>query len=488
MGKNLDLLLINIGKSKKRANLDLSKNFSAIEPPFWAALTASYIRNKNFGVDIIDANAENLTHIETAKKISEANPKLTNIVVYGLQPASSTPLMTSVGELCKEIKKNEPERKIILTGLHPSALPERTLKEECCDFVGQGEGFVTLDYLLKGEDHNKIPGLWWKEGDIIKGNERAKNITNLSEELNGVAWDLLPMDKYFSHNWHSLGDLNLRKNYASINTSLGCSYKCDFCAIWTTFGERKIRNWSQESVLTNIDELVKKYNVKNLKIIDELFIFNPKHFMPIVESLIERDYKLNIWAYARIDTMKKEYLPKLKKAGFNWLAYGTETGNDKLRSSVGKGQFTKEDIKRVVKETKEEGINIVGHALFGLPGETYESMQENLNFAMELNCEWETLFPIVYYPGSNLYSEKLKENTQMPKKWADFTPHSYNFKPFPTENLTSSQILEFRDFAFDIYYKNPRYLNMIENKFGKKARDHLREMVKTKFKRKILGD
>ena len=87
MSKKLDLLLIN-PIAKKRIYQDLSKDYSAIEPPFWAALTAGFIRNKGYNVDILDANAENLNAKETAKRINELNPRLTNIVVLGQQPSA----------------------------------------------------------------------------------------------------------------------------------------------------------------------------------------------------------------------------------------------------------------------------------------------------------------------------------------------------------------------------------------------------------------
>ncbi len=168
MGSELDILLVNIGGTKKRVYQELSKDYSAIEPPFWAALTAGFIRKNGFNVDILDANAENLTPEETAEEIKRRNPKLVNIVVYGQHPSASTQLMTGVGELCEKIKSIEPQRKIILTGLHPSALPERTIKEEACDFVCEGEGFYTLLGLVKQQSLNSIPGLWWKEDGKIK--------------------------------------------------------------------------------------------------------------------------------------------------------------------------------------------------------------------------------------------------------------------------------------------------------------------------------
>ena len=94
------------------------------------------------------------------------------------------------------------------------------------------------------------------------------------------------------------------------------------------------RTWKPEWVLKQIDILVKKYNVKNIKFIDELFVLRPEHFIPIAEGLIKRDYKLNIWAYARVDTTKEDYLRLLKKAGINWLALGFEAGSEEVMKEV----------------------------------------------------------------------------------------------------------------------------------------------------------
>ena len=72
----LDLLLVNVGSSKKVIYQDLSRDYSAIEPPFWAALTAAFIRNKGYEVNILDANAENLTHAENTKEIEKSEDAL----------------------------------------------------------------------------------------------------------------------------------------------------------------------------------------------------------------------------------------------------------------------------------------------------------------------------------------------------------------------------------------------------------------------------
>src|SRR3989338_5653331 len=222
--KGLDLLLVNPGGVSKNVYQGLAEDFSAIEPPFWAALTAGFIRNKGYQAGILDANALGLNIEETAGEILNSSPYLINIVVSGQQPASSTQLMPGVGLLCEAIKNKDKEARIILTGLHPSALPEKTMRQEGCDFVGEGEGFYALLGLLQEKEASRIPGLWYREGGSILSNKRAGDVLAPVADLPDVAWDLLPMDRYRAHNWHCLADLDSREGYASMLTSLGCPF------------------------------------------------------------------------------------------------------------------------------------------------------------------------------------------------------------------------------------------------------------------------
>ena len=77
------------------------------------------------------------------------------------------------------------------------------------------------------------------------------------------------------------------------------------------------------------------YGVRNIKFADEMFVLNQRHVLGICDLIIERGYDLNIWAYARVDTVKDGMLDKLKRAGFNWLALGIEAANDGVLTDVG---------------------------------------------------------------------------------------------------------------------------------------------------------
>lgn len=490
MNKDIDIVLINPG-DRKQVYQDLGRDYSAIEPPFWVVVIAAYLRNNGFGVAVVDSNAENISPEETATKTKELNPLLSVVIVYGSQPSASTQNMTIAGKICKALK-GKTSSKVAIGGLHPSALPKQTLKEENVDFVIEGEGTYALKSLIEilrtgKTDYSSVPGLWYYENDLIKNNPKAPLIRDMDAVLPVAAWDMLPMQKYKAHNWHCFDDINNRMPYGAIYTSLGCPYSCVFCCINAPFGKPGIRYRSPELVVKEIGLLVEKYGIKNIKIVDELFVLNEKHYMTIVDMLIHRGYDLNIWAYARVDTVKPENLKRMKKAGINWLALGIESANPEVRDGASKRMKTK-DIKNVVKTVQSAEIRVIGNFIFGLPDDTLETMQETFDMAMDLNCEFVNFYCAMAYPGSKLYEIAVKEGWELPKEWHGFSQHAYEMLPLPTKHISAKEVLRFRDEAFHKYFENPDYLNMIEKKFGKHVKEHIQKMTKTRLRRRLLED
>ena len=492
MSKNIDLLIIKPG-SPKQIYGNLSQSLSAIEPPVIGGLIAGFIREKGYSVKILDMEVDGLDAKNTAEKIIKINPLLINIVVAGANPsASSTPLMPITIEIVKCLKKKAPKMKIILSGIHPSALPEKTIRETKTDFVSQGETFYTILELLKAlkknkDTHNlKIKGLWYldKKNKVVSGGwgEVVQNI----DKLPFVAWDLLPMDKYRAHNWHCFGHINERTPYAAIYTSFGCPYNCTYCNIHALYDNKPgIRFRSVEKIVEEIDLLVNKYKVKNIKFCDELFAINPDRVNQLCDLLAQRGQDLNIWAYARINTVDERMLRKMKQAGINWLGYGIESGSQRIRTGVSKAQFKQDEIKKIVIMTKDAGIYVGGNYIFGLPDDNLETMQETFNLAKELNCELANFYTTMAYPGSKLHEEALKQRIRLPDTWLGYAQLSEESLPLPTKYLSSSEVLRFRDKAFQEYYSSPRYLEMIKEKFGQEAVGHIKEMLKYKIKRKF---
>ena len=487
----LDLLLINPGE-RAQVYQSLGNELTAIEPPLWCRLIGGHVRDHGYSIKIIDAEADELTAADVAKIVEAEAPVLVAMVVFGHQPSASTQQMVGAGITCRAIKELAPHSKIIILGGHVAALPERTLREEAVDFACNSEGPVTVRELLaalKAEtfEPRTVEGLVFWEGDQIVNVPAPALIKDLDTELHGQVWDLLPMSKYRAHNWQCFGDLASRQPYASIYTSLGCPYKCTFCCINAPFGVNRYRMRSPEAVANEIQHLFETYGVKTFKFIDEMFVLNDRHVTRICDLLIERGLgsQINIWAYARIDTVKPERLAKMRAAGIKWLALGIESGSEHVRDGAEKS-FNQNDILEIVRAIQSADIHVIGNYIFGLPDDDLASMQATLDLAIELNCEFANFYSAMAYPGSPLYDLALQSGWALPSSWSGFSQHSYDCTPLPTEKVSAADVLRVRDDAFHRYFSNPRYLDLVTQRFGWDTRHHVESMAETRLKRQLL--
>lgn len=334
-------------------------------------------------------------------------------------------------------------------------------------------------------DYTKVPGLWYRDGKTVRSNPRAPLIEDLDEGLPLAAWDLLPMHKYRAHNWHCFDDIENRTPYGAIYTSLGCPYSCVFCCINAPFGKSGIRYRSPKLVIEEIGVLVETYGIKNLKIVDELFVLREEHYMTIVDLILQRGYDLNMWAYARVDSIRFENLDRMKKAGINWLGLGIESASELVRDGAHK-QMRRKDITGVVRRIQDAGIRVGANFIFGLPDDTRETMQETLDFALELNAELANFYCAMAYPGSKLYDIAIAEKWPLPDTWHGYSQHAYETLPLPTKYLSAKEVLQFRDDAFHAYFTNAKYLTMLTDKFGDKVRHHVQKMASIRLKRRLL--
>jgi radical SAM superfamily enzyme YgiQ (UPF0313 family) len=499
MSEQLDLLLINPG-DRASSYQRLGASLAAIEPPIWTGLLASFVRGKGYSVEVLDANAEGLGPRETAERVCGMSPRLAAVIVYGHNPSASTQNMPAAGALCRQAKELAPDLPLLLLGGHVAALPEQTLREEAADFVCGGEGPYTLTDLLSAlrepnPDLSKVRGLLYRDGQRVVANPAAPLVEDLDGEMPGLAWDLLPMHLYRAHNWHCYGDLH-RQPYGAIYTTLGCPFHCSFCCIQAPFrsgeqllGRKKLKSyrlWSPDAVLRQIGLLVERHGVRHIKFADEMFVYNKSHVRTICEGIIAHGWDVNIWAYARVDTIQDEMLPLLKKAGFNWLAFGIEAGSDKVRDGVSKG-INRQGILNAMQRVRDAGIYIGANYIFGLPDDDLGSMQETLDLAMEIRSEFANFYCAMAYPGSNLYSHAVSKGWPLPSSWEGFAQFSRKTQPLPTNHLSAAEVLRFRDRAFQLYHRDPGYLQHMEKLFGPDTVKHIREMTSEPITRDLLA-
>jgi hypothetical protein len=422
-------------------------------------------------------------------------------------------MMSGAVGLSNFLKENGINTPIGYIGSHVQSLPYDTLANEpSLDVIFTNEGVYALRNLLSFENFmenlREIKGVGYRLNGVPTLNSPERLVPNdrMDTDLPGYAWDLLPykekpFDLYRCPMWHAEYDHTLRSPYASINSSLGCQFACEFCMInilnrndndpiGVAGNYSLMRYWSPEFVLKQFDRLV-DMGVYNVRIIDEMFLLNPKYYIPLCEGLIERGYgdKLRMWAYSRVDTVRRPgVLNLLRDAGIKWLGLGIESGDKNVRLEVSKGKFEDVDIATVVKQIEDSGINVGGNFIFGFPTDTIESMQSTLNLAMELSPMMANMYTCMPLPGSQVYKDAINSGYVPPKDYLDYSFHSYTTIPVPNKNLTSEEILRFRDEAYIKYHTNPKFLEKVKNKYGQVAVDNILNNTKLKLRRKILGD
>jgi len=507
----LDVLFINPA-SHAKVYQGLADEYSAIETPTWSLLLAQSCRSVGHDVAILDPLAERLSLEDSVQRIKETKARMLCFVVYGQNPNSGTVNMHGAISLSNAVKAEGIDTPIVYVGSHVNAVPIEVLNtEKSIDIVLCNEGVYALRDLLKIDITNQnelqeVRGIGFRKngnayltppGSIVPQDR-------MDIDLPGYAWDLLPykdkpLDLYRAHFWHAEYQHEKRTPFAAIYTSLGCAFNCSFCMInilnrddndpiGSASNYAKMRFWSPEFIIKEFDKLV-EMGVKTLRISDEMFLLNKKFYVPLCNMLTERGYGdiLSMWAYSRIDTVKDPAQLKLiRDAGIKWLCLGIEAANRRVRLEVTKGKFKDLDIRDVVNKVHEADIEIIANYLFGLPGDDFDSMQETLDLSKELCTIAWNAYAAMALPGSYLYKNAVEKGLKLPSDYAGYSFHAYNTQPLPTEFLKPSEILRFRDKAFQDYHSYTPFLERVREKYGDIAVGNIKKMLKINIERELL--
>jgi radical SAM superfamily enzyme YgiQ (UPF0313 family) len=507
MNRTLDILFVT-ADSSLLAYQDLAKTYSAIEPPTWALLLAQSVRSKGYSPAILDCTAERLSEAAAVVRIGEAKPRLVCFVVYGQNPNSGTTNMGANLGLAARLKFEHPNFITCFVGSHTSALPLEVLAHACVDIVLYNEGVYALHNLLASnlaDDLRRVRGIGHKQdcAPVLNMSEQVVPQERMDIDLPGYAWDLLPYDKkpldlYRAHFWHTEYSHENRTPFAALYTSLGCRFKCEFCMVnivnrddpspgIASTNSAKMRYWSADFMVKEFDKLA-AMGVETIRISDEMFFLDKRHFEPLLNLIVNRDYKIRTWSYARVDTVRPQYLDLFKRAGVNWLGLGVEAARQSIRREVSKGSFEEVNIRNIVQTIHDHGINVGANYIFGFPDDTHETMQQTLDLSIELCTEFANFYPCQALPGSPLYYTAKANGWKLPSTNEGFAFLSYDSEPLPTRHLSAAEVLRFRDQAWQKYFAAPSYLALVERKFGLAQRQNVEAMSKIKLRRKLLGD
>jgi len=425
-------------------------------PPLGLAYLASYLKKNNFNVEIIDAPTLELTEDELMDKIRQSNP-----AVIGL--SALTPNYHRAVNIAKKIRSEFPQALTMIGGHHATMDPKTVLYDNPgFDLLVFGEGELTLLDLMqqyKALGYNRtlflkdtqrlrsIKGLAFRGNSEIILNEKREFIQDL-DLLPDPAWELLPMDRYIP-----LPNQYLRKPVVHMLAIRGCPFDCAFCSCNAVFG-RRIRKTSPKRVVEAIKHLMDKYGAKEISFWDDTITASKPWITELCQRII--DEKLDItWAcLSRVDTITKEMLQIMKKAGCWNIFFGFESASKELLKNINK-RITPEMSKKVMQWMREVGIEARGSFMLALPGETPEMALETIKFAIELNPDYAQFCITTPYPGTKLYNEassygKLYHNYSKYSLWHPvFVPHGYK---------DEKQISDMENYAMRKFYFRPKYI------------------------------
>lgn len=337
------------------------KKIGTAMPSLGLLYLGAELERAGFNTRIIDTQLYDWDIKETARRCQEANPDAVGIYC-------NTSNYKHAVELAKEIKIRL-RVPIIFGGPHTTIRPLEVLSNEPVDYVVIGEGERTLLELMSVLG-SKNCGLKLKEVNGLGFKENGKLIINppreLIKDLDSIAFParhLVPMSEYRpSPNQYK------RLPMFMMMASRGCPFSCTFCnteAIWT----KRYRIRSVQNVILEIKQLVRDYNVKAINFWDDVWGLDREWMNEFCDQLLKERLDL-IWSCScRVDTIDKEILKKMKKAGCWYIFFGIETMDKEILEAINK-RVTVEQITNALKWTKEAGIEIKANFILGLPEET----------------------------------------------------------------------------------------------------------------------
>lgn len=434
-------------------NFEGMKESAGNTMPLNLAYLAAYLLNKiKCDIKIMDSETEAMGYKEIESAIREYCPDVVGITTL-------TPPMKHVIKITSIAKKINPNCKIALGGVHPTAFPERTIKESGADFAVISEGEITFYEIVKGVaeknlDPSKIDGICYKDenGKIIK-NKPRKYIENL-DEIPFPARNLYDLKKYYSAPTKKVSDEPM---VTPILTSRGCAFRCVHC-ISNVLWSRAVRFRSCDSVVAEIEECISKYGIREFNILDDTFTLKKERLMEICRKIIEKKLKIYWVCFSRVNTIDEEMAEIMHKAGCRKISFGLESGSQKILDLMHKNA-TVEMGRMAVEAIRKYKIEAHASFMFGNLGETKETIRKTIDFAKSLDIDNATFFITSPLPGTHLYEvakEKgyINENT----KWEEFAPLTNTQPILVQDNVSKEELVYWQKRAFREFYLRPKYI------------------------------
>jgi len=414
--------------------------------PLGLGYIASFLRRYgNHDVQIFEPEAQFLTYRDLEILIREYQPD-----VVGL--TCSTPNYFRAIKLATIARANS-HAKIIIGGVHASAIPEFIIKQHDdlidCVVIGEGEQTM-LEVVNAYENNNNLNGitgiLYRDQTETVRTADRPF-IENM-DSLPFPARDLIDQS-LFTPNLHNAR----HRNCVTLLTSRGCPFNCSFCASRIVSG-KKYRMHSAEYVLEEMQMLKTDYHARQLLITDDTFTINHERLEKICRGMIDRKLHLDWFCFSQVNVVNREILLMMKKAGCYNIGFGIESVDETILKKLGKS-IKPEQALKTVKLARNIGMKTQAFYIFGTPGETKQQMEETIRFSKKVGSTLAFFNMLVPYPGTRDFQHFFADTPLDQIDWEKFVAIGEQCT-LTNANLSADEIEALMARANLQYYLNPK--------------------------------
>lgn len=374
----IDLILVRTRNNPARRikkNSD-SGSLSGRRMPPWGILSiAGYCRQRGHSVKIFDLFRpafDGLSLAAIRDQILSHNPRVVGISSMTSQCLEAMALGDALMQKSDAI--------VIHGGVHPAALPEEALKHG--HIVVQGEGECCMDEILSSE-HIDL------DNNVIRG------VPLTADEM-----DSIPFPKKLDFE-ETAFDPSLDPFFPLI-TARGCPYRCVFCKDGMGLRSSRVRYHSVDYVVDYIDYIHRTYGFRKLSILDDIFVTSAARLEDMATKLEERNLKFNIECQVHANVVKPELMSVMKRLGIRLVYIGIESGNERILKNIRKGT-TIEKIEKAVYLMKKHGFYVAGLYMIGNIGETAQTINDTIRFALSLPTDRAWFSYAAPYPSTPFY-------------------------------------------------------------------------------------
>ena len=418
-----------------------------LRAPDWLAYATAVLEKDCYAVRLLDMVAQEQTKDDLRSIIRKEKPKF---VVLD----STTPSIYSDIE-CSRIVKEESGAVVIMVGPHISALPEETLMLAggLVDVACIGEyDYTVRDVVEKYNNLDSVKGIaYYKDGQVIKTQQRPL-IENL-DELPFPAWHQLDLMKYFDG-----GKLH---PYIDVISGRGCPNQCVFCLWPQVMHGTRYRLRTPENVVDEIE-----YDIMLCPAVirtgefffeDDTFTVNKERAILICEEIMRRNLKLVFSVNARADTADLGMFKVMKKAGCRELLVGFESGVQEILNNAHKNISLQQSY-RFMKLARQAGLQVHGCFVIGLPGETEDTANKTVDFALSLECDTLQFSGAVPFPGTQFFRMAEENGWLKAKEWQKWLGGGEQKGVVEYPGISEERINYYVDLGLKKFYLRPSYM------------------------------